>query len=124
MANGQDSVQHHVHHIPPVQTVWGNVFDQDQISTGISPWRRFSDGKARSNWSVYPVGVNGTVTTLAGIVEGSFDGTNVFTIATISAAGSLVNVQNICADRFRVKLTTNTLGTAEATRVGVGASGT
>jgi hypothetical protein len=108
---------------PMIHASWHNVYDADRPMADISPMRSFPDGAPRSIWTANVIAIGGTITAIAGVLEGSMDGSNWYSVLTISTVGS-VNNQNIIAKHFRVRITSVTFGTGYAYRVGVTAAGT
>jgi hypothetical protein len=119
--------------LPNVQTSWHNVFDADRPMADISPVRHFSDGLARSNWTmtVIALGTSLGTCTITAILEGTQDGTNWYNILAPGATtgGAAVTATSsgatpVQAKMFRVRVTSFTQSTAIGYRVAVAATGT
>lgn len=129
-SKGSSGDPHHVINVPYTQTAWANLWDNDVVGVGISKPHKFHDHLARSSWTVMVSGIGSVFTGLTAtvILEGTFDGTNYNTISTTTVtSGNQITVTNttgVTYAQFRARVTALNLGSAEAIRVGLGASGT
>jgi hypothetical protein len=101
--------QHVIAHEAPEHTSYANMFSATRLAPDIGEWIELK--KARGIWTFNVYGVQGPITSITGIIEGTHSKPIPFTIASFTQATTMpLNVQNIASRIIRCRVTAFTAG--------------